>query len=53
MLTNEYTQTAVLRLVNKNRITTAEAIEQMGLDSCNIRCISTNVGNGKLISKRR
>lgn len=44
----------ILPILNSNRITDnrqKEAILTMGLSSCNVKCLSLEIGKGKYISK--
>lgn len=44
----------ILAVLNTNRITEnrqKEAILTMGLGICNVKCLSTEIGKGKYISK--
>lgn len=44
----------ILAVLNANRITEnrqKEAIMTMGLDICNVKCLSLEIGKGKYISK--
>lgn len=39
-----------ISLVNRN-VVRQEEVLQMGLSSCNVRCISTHIAKGKVLSK--
>lgn len=50
MVIQERLAANTLSLVNKN-VVNQEGILQMGLSSCNVRCISTHIAKGKVLSK--
>lgn len=44
-------QAVTLSIVNQNRIAIKDIVRAMGLGICNVRCIRTNIGEGKYLSK--
>lgn len=50
MVISERKYANAMRMVNKNKVETEEVL-QMGLSSCNVRCIATHIAKGNVISK--
>lgn len=48
---NHQSQAIALSIVNRNRVTIEEVLKAMGLSCCNVRCLSTNIAKGKVMSK--
>lgn len=51
MITQRISSTEMLLLLVNKNVVSQEEVRQMGLSSCNVRCISTHIAKGKVLSK--